>query len=117
MKDYPSDPMPFYAQGFSLVEYLLENGRQFDTQEHCRLVRFAQSTIRGDDWQSALKEHYTIQNLDDLHTSWLAWVGNDVRTLPVVSVSAAPSPAYGKSVYDHREESIPTSFGRDVILR
>jgi hypothetical protein len=117
MKDYPADPMPFYAQGFSLVEYLLECGRQFDEQEHCRLVRFSQSAMHDGDWQSALQEHYDIKNLGELQTSWVAWVGSDARALqtvaevssrepsspsnePVAAVSARPPSPYGKSVYD-----------------
>jgi hypothetical protein len=31
MKDYPDDAIPFYAQGFSLVEYLLERGREIQS--------------------------------------------------------------------------------------
>jgi len=130
MKDYPADPMPFYAQGFSLVEYLLENGRQFDENEHCRLVRFVQSAMQNGDWQSALQEHYGIQNLGELQISWVKWVGTDDRTLriatevptvapsdlqttnvsPIALVSAKPLPPYGKSVYDRQVETIPVSW-------
>ena len=74
MKDYPSDPMPFYAQGLSLIEYLLESGRQFDAQEHHRLIQFTQSAMQSGDWQSALREQYNVQNLGELSTNWLAWV-------------------------------------------
>ena len=129
MKEYPADPMPFYAQGFSLVEYLLESGRQFDDREHCRLVRFAQSAMQGGDWQSALQEHYGIQNLGELQLGWIAWVGNDAPALPMVSevasVNVEPEyrlndnvplalvsarPPSGKSVYDRRVETIPTQW-------
>jgi len=85
MKDYPDDPMPFYAQGFSLVEYLLECGRQFDNNEHCRLVQFAQSAMQSGDWQSALQEHYGIQNLGELQLSWLKWIDTGNGTLPAVA--------------------------------
>ena len=107
MKDYPADPMPFYAQGFSLVEYLLEYGRQFDNNEHSRLVQFTQSAMQSGHWQSALQEHYGIQNLGELQLSWVKWVDTgsgalsavaDVRSepalqrenVPVMSVSAKP---------------------------
>jgi hypothetical protein len=130
MKDYPDDPMPFYAQGFSLVEYLLENGRQFDDREHCRLVRFVQSAIQSGDWQSALQEHYDIQNLGELQLSWVKWVDVGVPALPMVAeiptsrpsdalttnvpialTSAKPlPPPSGKSVYDRRVEPIPTQW-------
>ena len=149
MKDYPSDPMPFYAQGFSLVEYLLERGQQFDDSEHCRLVRFAGDAMQHGDWQSALQEHYEIQNLGELQLSWVQWVDGGVLPLPmaaevprvrppdyqatanvpVVLTSAKPLPPPAKSVYDRQVETIPvkwsgekavpipTSFGRDVIVR
>ena len=147
MKEYPADPMPFYAQGFSLVEFLLESGRQFDDSEHLRLVRFVQSGILGgNSWQSALQEHYGIENLGELQLSWVAWVGNDVPTLPmgteVASTSREPEPLQnvpvalvsarppsGKSVYDRqtvtiptqwndeKTVSIPTSYGQAVIVR
>jgi len=142
MKDYPSDPMPFYAQGLSLVEYLLESGRHFDAQEHCRLVQFVHCAMKNGDWEWALQEQYGVQNLGELSKSWVAWVDSDDRELlmvseaeisepatiestlqpanvsavPVTSV-AKPLPPYGKSVYDHRAEPIPASFGRDTILR
>ena len=148
MKEYPDDPMPFYAQGFSLVEYLLEWGQQFDDNSHCRLVRFAQSAMLDGDWRSTLQEHYGIQNLGELQTNWVKWVGSDTQTLPaiaqneratvpkepatvspVASVSAKPLPQYGESVYDRRVTPIPTqwehekpvpiptSFGRNIVLR
>jgi len=131
MRDYPADPMPFYAQGFSLVEYLLEYGRQFDDYEHRRLVRFAQSAMQTGDWQSALQEHYGIPSLGELQLSWVEWVGGDRQTLPMVaelprvsppilqtaanvplaSVSAKPlPPPPARSVYDRRVETIPVSW-------
>ena len=148
MKEYPSaDPMPFYAQGFSLVEYLLEMGQQFDGYEHRRLVQFAQSASQTGDWQSALQECYGIQNLGELQLSWLHWVDSAVPELPMVAEvpNARPPdgaaaenvfvaltsarPPSGKSVYDHRVETIPTqwndekakaipiSFGQDIVVR
>jgi hypothetical protein len=141
MKDYPADPMPFYAQGFSLVEYLLENGRQFDEHEHLRLVRFVQSAMYSGDWQSALQEHYGIQNLGELQLSWIQWVDGGVPALPMVAEAADAEPEYRlnlpvvqtsakpPSVYDRRVETIPTqwndeepvqipaSYGRNVVLR
>ena len=131
MKDYPSDPMPFYAQGFSLVEYLLECGQRFDDQQHRRLVRFAESAMQNGDWQSALQEHYGIQNLGALQISWVAWVGTGNRTLPVMTevpdaalpdlqapanvpvvlISAKPlPPPVGLSVYDRQVETIPVKW-------
>jgi hypothetical protein len=148
LKDYPTDdPMPFYAQGFSLVEYLLESGRQFDEYEHRRLVQFAQSASQTGDWQSALQEYYGIQNLGELQLSWVKWVDSGVPALPMVAevpnvrppdeqamanvpvALTSAKPSGDKSVYDRRVETIPaqwnnekpvlipTSFGHNVVVR
>jgi len=130
LKDYPADPMPFYAQGFSLVEYLLECGRQFDEQAHRRLVQFAQSAMHSGNWDSALQEHYGVQKLGDLQLGWVKWVNVDDRALradvpapvlqtttvsPVISAKPLPPPS-GKSVYDRQPavdqqvETIPTNW-------
>ena len=108
MKDYPADPMPFYAQGFSLVEYLLECGQQFDGSEHCRLVRFTQSATQDGDWQSALQEHYGIKNLGELQLSWVKWVDSGVPTLPSTSVLVAEVPRIPPPDWQ-ATESVPTA--------
>ena len=135
MKDYPEDAMPFYAQGFSLVEYLLESGRQFDEHEHRRLVRFAGSAVHSGNWQSALQEHYGIQNLGELHVNWVKWVGTDNRSLqavavvsniappelqepanvPVALTSAKPLPLpSGTSIYDRQMETISAKRNAEI---
>jgi hypothetical protein len=122
MKDYPDDAMPFYAQGFSLVEYLLEYGREFDDHEHRRLVRFVGSAMQDGNWQSALQEHYGIQNLGELQTSWIKWVAGDSQSFQMIAeipsiappnlqtaiaqTSARPLPLpIGMSVYDRQMET------------
>ena len=145
MKDYPDDAMPFYAQGFSLVEYLLERGREFDDSEHRRLVHFADSAMQNGDWQSALHVYYGVANLGELQTSWVKWVGTDDQALkavaavpnvtlpsiamqvsniaPVAQTSAKPlPPLVGQSVYEQQWDGdnsvlLPASFGRNVVLR
>ena len=134
MKDYPGDPMPFYAQGFSLVEYLLESGRQFDHHEHRRLVQFAQSAMQSNDWPSALQEHYGIKDLGELQVSWVQWVGVDAQitqaatqVLPTreepeyqlnvpMTLTSARLPSE-KSVYDRRTDTISISNGQKSVLR
>ena len=134
MKDYPDDTMPFYAQGFSLVEYLLECGRQLDDHAHCRLVRFTETAMHSGDWQAALQEHYGVPNLGELQTSWVQWVGTDSQSLqavaavpsisppdlqppanvPVVLTSAKPlPPPSGMSVYDRQVETIPVKWNEE----
>ena len=78
LREYPADPMPFYAQGFSVVEYLLALGDALGGDGPRRLVRFALD-VRPDgqhgDWDRALREHYKIENLGRLQQDrWIAWV-------------------------------------------
>ena len=141
MKDYPDDAIPFYAQGFSLVEYLLKIGQEFDGSEHHRLVQFTRAAMQEGNWGAALQEHYAVASLGELQTSWVAWVGSDSKTLQAVAAvpgvpppslqvpanismaqtSAKPlPPPIGTSVYDRLDDnpmSIPTSLGRNVVLR
>jgi hypothetical protein len=134
MKDYPADPIPFYAQGFSLVEYLLERGRQIGNDSHHRLVRLAQSAMQHGDWQSALQEHYGIHSLGELQLSWVQWVDAGTSALPMIAetptiappnlhattiapvtlTSAKPlPPPRQKSVYHRREATIPTQWNNE----
>ncbi|MDR3198550.1 MAG: hypothetical protein LBU34_11840 [Planctomycetaceae bacterium] len=74
LKEYPADPMPFYAQGFSVVEYLLLLGRKIDSREHRRLLRFAKTAMDSNNWQEALQTHYNIDSLGTLQLNWVQWV-------------------------------------------
>jgi hypothetical protein len=112
LKDYPSDPLPLYAQGFSVTEFLIALGNQENGDGHRRLVRFAESGMKNGDWNAALYEHYRIENLGELQQDrWLAWVGQHKtqgKTLGNIQlVSATVAPSYTKSVYD--KSDIPTA--------
>jgi len=90
LKEYPSDPMPFYSQGFSVVEYLLELGG------HRRLLEFATSGMESGDWNLAVRKHYDKENLGELQLSWIDWVAVGVKT--PFSVSETPLRPYA-SIY------------------
>lgn len=69
LKEYPEDVIPFYAQGFSIVEYLLYLGG------HRELVRFAETGMKTKDWDSAFRLHYGFENLGDFQANyWVKWV-------------------------------------------
>jgi hypothetical protein len=83
LKEYPDDVMPFYAQGFSVAEYLVTVGG------HRLLVKFAKSAIETGDWNYALQKNYGIASLGELQQDyWLNWV-------------AAGSPVILSQVPDH----------------
>lgn len=69
LKEYPEDVIPFYAQGFSIVEYLLYLGG------HRELVRFVETGIKTKDWDAAFRQHYGFENLGDFQAKyWVKWV-------------------------------------------
>jgi hypothetical protein len=69
LKKYPDDVMPFYAQGYSVAEYLITVGG------HRLLVEFAKTAIETDDWNFAVRKHYGFANLGELQKNyWLEWV-------------------------------------------
>jgi len=89
LKEYPADPMPFYSQGFSVVEYLINLGG------HRRLLEFAATGMESGNWNLAVQQHYGQENLGELQLSWIDWVATvpppSVETLqrPYASVYAA----------------------------
>lgn len=68
MTEYPSDIMPLYAQGFSLSEYLIQQG---DKQ---KFLAFLKDGLDGEPWADAIQHHYGYQNLGSLQNAWLGWV-------------------------------------------
>ncbi len=68
MREYPRDIMPLYAQGYSLAEFLIQRGgRQ-------KYIEFVGDGLKSDNWNGALQQHYSFQNLGTLQNTWLAWV-------------------------------------------
>jgi hypothetical protein len=68
MKDYPSDFLPLYAQGHSVVQFLLNQAgpRQF--------IAFLESGMANEDWPAALKKVYEYDNIGQLQVAWNKWV-------------------------------------------
>ncbi|GHT36790.1 hypothetical protein FACS189427_08950 [Planctomycetales bacterium] len=80
MKEYPEDVMPFYAQGFSTVEYLLLLGGQR------KIVHFAETAMKTG-WDNALLQHYGFANLGEFQEDyWVKWVaaGSPVQVPPAL---------------------------------
>ena len=69
MTEYPDDYMPFYAQSFSVCEYLILIGGPR------RLAEFAKECARTGDWNATLGRYYEGRSLGDLQLEWVAWVG------------------------------------------
>ncbi|MBL4884104.1 MAG: hypothetical protein JKY95_06165 [Planctomycetaceae bacterium] len=71
MKEYPSDMrdvMKLYAQGYSLVDYLVQQGGR-ET-----FMRFMHDALRHGSWDQALSAHYGVNTRDKLEQKWGKWV-------------------------------------------
>ena len=68
LKDYPKDILPLYAQGHSVVQFLLDQGgpRKF--------VGFLEEGMRSGVWQVAMKNHYEYETIGELQTQWNRWL-------------------------------------------
>jgi len=76
MTEYPRDVMPLYAQGFSLAEFLIQQGGRR------KFIEFLADGMQSNQWTEATRHHYGIQDLGLLQQTWLAWVaqGSPPRT-------------------------------------
>jgi len=68
MKDYPPNPMPLYAQSYSLADYLIQLGGRR------KYVEFVGDGLNSGDWAGAVRRNYGIADLGQLQNTWLAWV-------------------------------------------
>lgn len=68
MTEYPSDVLPLYSQGHSLVTFLLQQGGPQ------KFVQFMEAGLDGDRWSEAVRQHYGQPSLAALQDSWLDWV-------------------------------------------
>lgn len=68
LKEYPKDILPLYAQGHSVVQFLLDQGgpRKF--------VAFLEDGMRTGGWQIAMKTHYEYETIGELQTQWNRWL-------------------------------------------
>lgn len=81
MTEYPSDMrdvMKLYAQGYSLTDYLVQQGgrRTF--------LAFLQDAHRKGNWDHALSAHYGVNSVGQLEQKWDSWViaGSPSLNLP-----------------------------------
>lgn len=68
MTEYPRDVMPLYAQGYSLAEFLIQQGGRR------KFVQFLADGMKDGRWSAAIEQHYGIPDAAALQNVWLAWV-------------------------------------------
>ncbi len=75
LKEYPkssSDVMTLYAQGYSIVRFLVEK-----SSKPAFLNFLVDGTRYG--WDQALRNHYRIDRIEALEESWLQWMRQGMR--------------------------------------
>jgi len=78
MTEYPPDMrdvMKLYAQGYSLTDYLVQQGGR-ET-----FLRFLGDAMRHGGWDQALSAHYGVNSIDLLEKKWNSWVVSGSPTL------------------------------------
>jgi hypothetical protein len=90
MRDFPSDAMVLYAQGYSVTHFLVERKgpRTF--------AQFVAEGVRAG-WDEALQEHYGFRSVEELEAAWLASLGSRTQVAPTATS--------------------PTSFEADQVYR
>ncbi len=106
LKDYPSNPLPLYAQSHSLADYLIQlGGRQ-------KYVLFVGDGLKSNDWPGAVRRHYGVSDLGQLQNTWLAWVQQG--SPPLRPHNTAPEAAPSQPLLAAAGQSgrvAPASFG------
>lgn len=68
LKEYPSDVMPLYSQGFSLASFLIDQGGRK------KFLSFLGEGLQDERWPEATQRFYGYPSLAALQHSWLDWV-------------------------------------------
>ena len=76
LKEYPSDVVVLFAQGYSVTRFLVEKGG------HTRFLEFVQTGMK-DGWTVAARDTYNIAEINDLETEWLDWLRKIHREMPL----------------------------------
>ena len=85
MTEYPADIMPLYAQGHSVVEFLLQHA------DHRRFVDFLGTGMRQGNWDRAIHEFYGYRDLSDLQVRWVEWLRQNRPAVGAATQLAAAS--------------------------
>lgn len=86
MSEYPPDIMPLYAQGYTLAEFLIQQGgRQ-------KYLAFLADGLKEERWAEAVRGHYGYRDLQVLQDAWLAWVREGFPQLPARSTDPGRVP-------------------------
>lgn len=83
VREYPTDILPLYAQGYSLVCFLLTHG------DKRKFVDFLSHGMKDGNWALAAQTHYGHATLDDLQQAWLQWAAPPLQRPSTLVASAS----------------------------
>jgi len=106
--DYPRDIMPFYAQSYSVADYLIQRGGRR------KYVEFLEDALETDDWSGAIRRHYAIDGAGPLQQRWLTWVRQGSPTLAPQPRAPAPAAAPDAQLLASREPRARRGADRSV---
>jgi hypothetical protein len=91
-KDYPRDVMAMYAEGHSIVGYLVEQGGR------AKFLAFLNDGME-DSWDEALNKHYEIASVGELERKWMRQVTKELacEVPPPVGIAPRAEPLPGLS--------------------
>jgi hypothetical protein len=90
LKEYPSDVLVLYAQGFSVSEFLVSR------KSRPAFLNFVADGLKSD-WDQAARTHYGYEKVDDLEQAWLAHLrGSERLAVPKLRRTVLPPKLSGR---------------------
>jgi hypothetical protein len=68
LKEYPDDVMSLYAEGYSVSNFLVNQGGEKGRQT---FLSFVAAGMRNNDWDGAVQSYYGYRNVNDLERAWV----------------------------------------------
>jgi hypothetical protein len=67
LKEYPDDVMSLYAEGYSVSNFLVNQGGDKGRQTFLSFVAYG---MRNNEWDAAVQSHYGYRGVNDLERAW-----------------------------------------------
>jgi RNA polymerase sigma factor (sigma-70 family) len=106
LKDYPKDVMVLYAEGLSVVGYLVERGGR------AKFLGFLKDGMEMG-WDEALSKHYDIATVGDLEREWLAQLRKQLADKVPPPAGTLPR-AQPQPLDRHTEATSPITRGQAI---
>ncbi len=91
MSEYPADVMVLYAEGFSVSNFLVNQGEGLSAQRTGRqhFLSFVGTGLRSG-WDDAVRTHYRYNSVEQLEEAWLKHLRDTRQGSPAQLASARP---------------------------